>query len=66
MSLGGVSAWEGVCGGTTGGGGRRERGDRRIDVFAIPKTNSEVVQTNFMSRHKFHFAKEGFAARKIE
>jgi hypothetical protein len=38
---------------------------RRIDVSAISKINSEVVQTDFISRHKFHFAKEGFAARKI-
>jgi hypothetical protein len=44
----------------------RDELDRCIDISAIPKTNSEVVQTDFISRHKFHFAKEGFAARKIE
>jgi hypothetical protein len=40
----------------------RDELDDRIDIFAIPETNREVVQADFISRHKFHFAKQGFTA----
>jgi hypothetical protein len=36
--------------------------DDGIDIFAIPEANREVVQADFISRHKFHFAKQGFTA----